>query len=127
MKRYSKHQLYKRASELNIKSDISLFFSQTLFHRFTCDLFCRVNEIEIEDSSAIYLIDKIISLLIKHKNKFLKSTKVLIHFNISESFPFEAMQKTMYSIHHHTNEDCNVMMSINYTNERFEKVVVLFG
>ena len=33
----------------------------------------------------------------------------------------------MHTIHHHTDEDCSVMMSINYTNERFEKVVVLFG
>ena len=127
MKRYSKHQLYKRASELNIKNDISLFFSQTLFHGFTCDLFCRVNEIEIEDSSAIFLIDKIIFNLNKHTMKLQRSTKILIHFNISESFPFEAMQKIMYSIHHHTNEDCSVMMSINYSDERFEKVVVLFG
>ena len=102
-------------------------FYKVLTDHFTCDLFCRVNEIGIEDSSVIYLIDKIIFSLNKHTKKLQRSTKVLVHFSIDEQFPFEAIEKIMHPIHHHTDEDCSVMMSINYTNERFEKVVVLFG
>jgi hypothetical protein len=128
MQKLSKKKFELKCQELGVGANQSLFFKSGFFTKFGCNSFRSVNNVATSAITAEKLQTNFRLLCIKYEEYLKKSSSVVIHFMIEESFPFMVAQEMMQAVHKYFEEECDVAISVQYhqTVEVKQESVYLF-
>jgi len=128
MQKISKSEFQKKCHKLGIHAEQSIFFKTGFFQKFGCNPFCHLDTIQISEKTAQKLKINFTRLCQKYLQKLQKSNNVLVHFKVSEDFPFVFVQEMMSTLQNFIKEDTNIVMDINYIplKDKIDMGIVLF-